>query len=72
MANKNTKIKKSSTNIWIWFILLFALWQLFKFGVLRDGLKKESFTSEKNKELESDKMKEMIDKIIKEKNLKKD
>ena len=72
MVNKNTKIKKSSTNIWIWFILLFALWQLFKFGVLRDGFKKEPFTSEKNKELDSDKMKEMIDKIIKEKNLKKD
>ena len=35
------KKKKSSTNFWIWFIVLFALWQLFKFGVLRDGFKKE-------------------------------
>ena len=36
------KKKKSSTNFWIWFIVLFALWQLFKFGVLRDGFKKET------------------------------
>ena len=36
------KKEKSSTNIWIWFIVLFALWQLFKFGVLRDGFKKET------------------------------
>jgi len=72
MSKKNIKTKKSSTNIWIWFIVLFALWQLFKFGVLRDGFKKEPFTPEKNKELDSDKMKEIIEKIIKEKNLKKD
>ena len=31
------KKKKSSTNFWIWFIVLFALWQLFKFGVLREN-----------------------------------
>lgn len=72
MANKNTKMKKSSTNIWIWFIVLFVLWQVFKFGVLRDGFKKEPFTPERNKELNRDKMKEMIEKMIKEKNLKKD
>ena len=36
------KKKKSSTNFWIWFFVLFALWQLFKFGVLRDGFKKET------------------------------
>ena len=35
------KKEKSTTNIWIWFIVLFALWQLFKFGVLRDGFKNE-------------------------------
>ena len=28
-------------NIWIGFIILFLLWQLFKFGVLRDGFKNE-------------------------------
>ena len=68
------KKKKSSTNIWIWFIVLFALWQLFKFGVLRDGFKKEPFTPEKNKEMseeDKERMKELIDKMIKEKNLKK-
>ena len=59
-------------NIWIWFIILFALWQLFKFGILRDEFKKKPFTPERNKELDSDKMKEMIEKMIKEKNLKKD
>ena len=36
------KKDKSTANIWIWFIVLFALWQLFKFGVLRDGFKKET------------------------------
>ena len=33
--------KKSTMNIWIGFIILFLLWQLFKFGVLRDGFKNE-------------------------------
>ena len=38
------KRKKTSSfvPIWVWFIVLFALWQLFKFGVLRDGFKKET------------------------------
>ena len=71
------KKEKSSTNIWIWFFVLFALWQLFKFGVLREnGFIKKLFTPEKNKELieenRKERMKELIDKIIKEKNLKKD
>ena len=71
------KKEKSSTNIWIWFIVLFALWQLFKFSVLREnGFIKKLFTPEKNKELieenRKERMKELIDKIIKEKNLKKD
>jgi len=35
------KKKKSTMNIWIGFIILFLLWQLFKFGVLRDGFKNE-------------------------------
>ena len=35
------KMKKSTMNIWIGFIILFLLWQLFKFGVLRDGFKNE-------------------------------
>lgn len=66
------KKKKFSSNIWVWFIVLFALWQLFKYGVIYDGFKKEPFTPERNKEIDSDKMKEMIEKMIKEKNLKKD
>ena len=37
-----TKKTSSFVPIWVWFIVLFALWQLFKFGVLRDGFKKET------------------------------
>ena len=40
--------------------------------MIYDGFKKEPFTPERNKEIDSDKMREMIEKMIKEKNLKKD
>ena len=69
-------MRKKKTNsfvpVWFWFIVLFGLWQLFKYGVINDGFKKEPFTPETNKEIDRDKMKEMIEKMIKERNLKKD
>tara|TARA_B100001027_G_scaffold178183_1_gene129469 strand:+ start:161 stop:352 length:192 start_codon:yes stop_codon:yes gene_type:complete len=56
--------KKSTMNIWILFIIFFLLWQLFKFGVLRDGFKNEK------KEMTPEETIEMIERLkkYKEKN----
>ena len=51
--------KKSTMNIWILFIIFFLLWQLFKFGVLRDGFKNEK------KEMTPEETKEMIERLKK-------
>ena len=53
------KKKKSTMNIWILLIIFLLLWQLFKFGVLRDGFKNEK------KEMTPEETIEMIERLKK-------
>lgn len=60
--------KKSKTNIWIWFFIIFSLWQFFKYAHVFDWF--EPSEKKTKNEFDSEKMKDLIDKMIKEKKIK--
>lgn len=67
------KKKKTSSfvPIWVWALVIILLFQIGKLAYRNDWFKADNNSKKEMSEKDKERMKEIIDKIIKEKNLKK-
>lgn len=68
---KKNKKNNSFVPIWVWVLIIIFLFQIGKLAYRNDWFKADNNSKKEMSEEDKERMKEIIDKMIKEKNLKK-